>query len=504
MQKIRKRVVKGEDFAKVAQEVSDDKSAKDNGGNLGYFTAMQMVYPFESAAFSTKIGNISNIFRTQFGYHIIKVHDVREAKGEILTAHIFVRIEEDAPLEVIKKAKEKIDKAHHDLLEGVPFDKLAASYSDDKATASKGGQLPWFGVGRMVEEYQDAAFALKTNGDFSEPVLSPYGYHIIKRIDVRKMQSFESMESGLKEKIKRDPRFEVVKNNLIESIKDEYNFKEFPKTLEIFVEHFLSTLSDKEPWNPEKLGDLDGVLFTLLDTEFTMKDFAKNLGRLRLMKRESDMGAIVTDLYNGYVTTSCSEFEEARLELKYEDFKILMNEYRDGILLFELTDDKVWSKAIEDTIGLQKYHKENEKNYQWGERIKVRIYSCKDKESAENVKLLIKKEGDLPIDFIKDMVEEKRLGLIDIKDGVFEKGQNQVTDQIIWKMGLSNSISDELGNVSFANVVGILKPENKKLNEAKGYVVADYQEYLEKVWINSLREKYPVIINEPVLKSLAR
>ena len=189
--KIRDMILKGADFSKVARDSSEDPSAKENGGDLGYFTGMQMVYPFETAAYSNKIGQLSMPVRTRFGYHIIKTVDIRPAQGEIHVAHLMVRLPKDANDSLIKIAEGKIKEAQQQLNNGMPWDSAVTKYSEDKASAKKGGDLPWFGTGRMVPEFEKAAFAMQKDGDISNIVKTSYGWHIIKRIEKKGMPSFD-------------------------------------------------------------------------------------------------------------------------------------------------------------------------------------------------------------------------------------------------------------------------------------------------------------------------
>ena len=222
--KARERVMKGEDFGKVAKEVSEDPSAKDNMGDLGFFTAMQMVYPFESAAFNSKIGDVSMPVRTKFGYHIIKKTDERKDPGEVFSAHIMVRAGKGTTPDDSAKAVQKINEINGKLKAGGNFEELAKQYSDDQGSAKNGGVLPSFKTGRMVPEFESAAFALKNKGDISEPIKTQYGWHIIKLINRKEIGTYEEMQSELKASIGKDSRSEVSKSSMVNKIKKEYKF----------------------------------------------------------------------------------------------------------------------------------------------------------------------------------------------------------------------------------------------------------------------------------------
>ncbi|MDP4954392.1 MAG: peptidylprolyl isomerase [Flavobacteriales bacterium] len=223
---LRNRIVNGEDFETVAtgKNGSQDPSVRDNKGDLGYFTAFQMVYPFEEAAFTTEVGDISQPLRTRYGYHILKVHDKRDARGEILAAHIMIRVDENNPTSA-QEGEQKINEIYALLQEGNDFAELSTKYSDDPSTAKRGGELPWFGTGKMVEEFEDAAFNLEKNGEISQPFLSPYGWHIVKRIDYKAIPDFKTAKNDIKSKVSRDARAELTKSSFLSKLRAEYQVK---------------------------------------------------------------------------------------------------------------------------------------------------------------------------------------------------------------------------------------------------------------------------------------
>ena len=224
---LRTRITNGEDFDAVARSKggSDDPSVKDNGGDLGWFTAFQMLYPFEEAAFTTEIGGISNLVRTRYGYHVIEVTGRREARGEIRAAHIMIRLKKGSDADASTKSEAKIGQIYDLLQKGIPWDELALKMSEDASSASKGGELPWFGTGKMIEAFEDAAFGLTEDGQISEPVETSYGWHIIKRLEYRAPASFEASKREIEKKVSRDSRSELTRASFIENLKAEYAVK---------------------------------------------------------------------------------------------------------------------------------------------------------------------------------------------------------------------------------------------------------------------------------------
>lgn len=519
--KARKRVSDGEAFDVVAKEISDDPSAKDNGGNLGFFTAFQMVYPFESAAFNTKIGELSMPFRTNFGYHFLKVHEKRKASGEIKVAHIMVIIPKGTSADDETKAKKRIFEIYEKLKAGEDFVKVAKENSDDKGTASKGGDLPWFGTGRMVPEFEQAAFALKNNGDYSEPVKTSFGWHIIKRVDKRDVGNFDDVKADIKNKISKDERADRSRQAVIAKLKKDYNFKEFTDAdnsentkqkkqnkkvqAKRNIEEFYTVVTDSifnGKWNVDEAGKLVKKLFSIGDSLYTQKDFTQYLTKFNRKGQKMNIIEFVDAKYKEFVDNKTIKYEEDRLENKYSDFRYLMNEYHDGILLFELTDKMVWSKAIKDTVGLKEYYEKNKTKYLWDTRYDLKVYNCKsEKLTKKAFDAFSNNKKNLSAEQImKDINKKDTSNMVVSEKGLFLKGDNKTVDS---KIDLLKTTTGFLG--SEGNKIIVIKkvdPQPKSLDEAKGLITADYQTYLEEKWIKDLRAKYKVEVFKETLKNI--
>ncbi|HET6244932.1 MAG: peptidylprolyl isomerase [Bacteroidetes bacterium] len=497
--KTRERILKGEDFGELAKRVSEDPSAKENSGNLGYFTAMQMVYPFETAAFITAVGEVSMPVRTRFGYHLVKVLDKRTARGQILVAHIMVENPKEGSGQDPEAAKSKIVEIHKKAKSGEDFAQLASQYSDDKSSAKKGGELPWFGTGRMVPEFENASFQLLSKSDISEPFQTRFGWHIVKMVDKKEIPTFEEMKSELKNKISKDSRSQLGRVVLISKIKKEYGFKENIKNRDELVKYIDSTFFIGE-WKASSAKSLSKPLFTIGQSSFTQKDFVAYLDANQSKRPDVTVQVVVILLYNSFVENEIISYEESRLEQKYPEFKALMQEYRDGILLFELTDRMVWSKAVNDTVGLEAFYQENKNNFMWNERVKATIYSNSDNTIAKQTRKIVsqsKKKGYSSDDIVKMVNINSQLSL-KAESGKFQKGENDIIDIVTWAPGISQDINKD-SRVVFVQVHEKLAPVPKTLKESRGMVTAEYQSYLEKQWIKELKAKYPVTINKEVL-----
>jgi peptidyl-prolyl cis-trans isomerase SurA len=560
---LRARVMAGEDFAKVAQSPggSDDPSAKMNGGDLGYFSVLQMVYPFESAAYSTPVGQVSQPVRTKFGYHIIKVVDKRPAHGEVTVAHIMVRsVAEDGP-EKQASAKSKAEEAYARVKSGeLSFADAALKYSDDAATSAKGGELAPFTTGRMIPEFEAQAFALKNDGDFSTPFKTPYGWHIVKRLSYKAPPDFEEAKADLKAKIARDSRAEVTRRKFLTDLRGEYHYKEYPKNIAALDKVVDSTVFKKgnmvldtllrkdvtegpmtrggmkydrtinswikngkataprgmskdhveqspndtlvvrdmqRGWEPDaKLAaKFTKPVFTIDGKQYTQQDLVDWIKEHQRREAVQPIPAYVQDRFEQFVDDRLLAYEDSRLEQKYPEFNMLMKEYHDGILLFELTDEKVWSKAVKDTTGLKDYYEAHKADFQYPVRYDVAIYGCKNADVAKQVRALVAK-GKAGKD-ITAVVNKTDSAALRIDNGLYTPEERPILKGISMP-GLTADM-DLDGRVQFADLHQVVQPSPKPLDEARGAVTAAYQDQLEKDWIKELRAKYPVKVEQDVL-----
>jgi peptidyl-prolyl cis-trans isomerase SurA len=488
-------------FIAVAKKTSEDPSAVENGGDLGYFSSLQMVYPFENTAFKLNVGEMSMPIRTRFGYHILKVNDKRASQGEILTAHIMVSFAKDMGEKDKANLKTKIDEIYAKLKSGSKFEEIARQFSDDKQSAEKGGQLQWFGSSRMPIEFEKASFALQNNGDYSEPFTTKYGWHIVKRLDKKGLASFDDMKADLKQRIGKDSRTQAGKTSLIAKIKKENNFKENVMSKTPFLKVLDSTVYQGkwEAKKADKLGNKE--LFTIGTTKKTQNDFAKYIESHQTARAIMDNNMFLQQSYKEFVDETVINFEDAQLEAKYPEYKNLLKEYRDGILLFDLTDREVWSKAIKDTAGLRVYYSKNKTNYLWEERAETTTYKCLNDKIAKQVRGLLNKNKTEKE--IIDIVNKSSQLNLTSESVTYLKGENKDVDAN-WKKGIvSNNIIDSKENKVVVLVINaILDKTPKTIAEAKGTITADYQTYLEKEWLSYLKNKYTVKVNEDVLKSI--
>lgn len=508
----RARILKGEDFAKVAKSVSEDPSAQKNGGNLGYFTALQMVYSFETAAYTTEVGKISMPVRTRFGYHIIKVVDKRAARGTIKAAHIMIKSTEKDTGVVLANQEKKIAEIYSKLTVGKEdFATLAAQFSQDPGSARRGGELPEFTTGKMVAPFENAAFSLKADGDISEPFKTQFGWHIVKRLSYTGLSSYDEMYATIKAKVARDSRSNKSKEALLAKIKADNNFKEYTKERNDFYKLVSQDDFKNGTWDPSKSEKYTKVMFGFYAAdgeklEYTQTDFSNYIlsQTRRGIKDKSltlNVNSEINKLYKKIVEATALQFKDSRLSKTNNEFRLLMQEYRDGILLFDLTDKKVWSKAVKDTTGLKEFYEKNKTNYMWAERVDATVYACSNEAVAKKVAKLVKskaKKGYSNDDILKMVNTESQLDLT-IKEGKFTKEQDDNIAKALWKEGETTTLTTK-ENTVIVVVNKVLPPAAKELNEVRGLVTSDYQNFLENEWVTALKAKYTVTVNKEVLK----
>jgi len=499
---IRKQALKG-DFESLAKKHSEDPSAKDNGGSLGWFSALRMVYPFETAAFTTPVGEISQPVRTRFGYHILKVNGKRDALGEVSAAHIMIKTGKDASEEQIAKAKEKAFEVKGILDKGQSFEETAKKYSEDKGSSGKGGVLPKFGTGRMVPIFEETAFSLKNDGDISAPILTDYGWHIIKRIKRFPVASFEEIEKELAAKVGKDSRSQKSKLSVLNRVKKEYGFKEDRSTLDQLGKYLDSKLIEGK-WNADTAKDLSKKVFSIGKKTFSQSDFANSIGSHQARRGPEDLMVIMNGMYTKYVEESLLAYEEQQLPAKYPEYKALLKEYRDGILLFDLTDDKVWSKAVKDTTGLKEFHAKNEGKFMWEKRLDADIYYCQKDSIVEPLKKVLakklKKGKPEREELLKEFNSDSKLNLR-IEEDQYEADDEKILEKVEWKKGVYGPYKDGENQI-LVLVKDVLAPASKTLKEARGLVTAEYQNHLEKEWIKELRGKYKFKANRELLSKI--
>lgn len=501
-----KMLLEGADFQQMAKAQSEDQNVVNNQGNLGYITAMMPngFYEFENAVFNTEVGKIHpELVISPMGLHIIKVNSERPASGEVEVAHILIRDPENAHVE---GAKAKIDLAYKELESGRFFDEIVREFSEDRLTVTKAGYLGFFGINRYEKAFEDAAFSLKENGAYSKPFRTSLGWHIVKRLNKKELEPLQVVKGRIQTQVTQDERFEIEKERMIDRIKENAGFKENKELVEKFAKDLdMEFLTYR--WKPIEASK-EQTLFTMGEdfkgTTHDFQDFLVRSQRSRLqMAKDSNAYKAAMILYDEFINESCIKFAESKLEVKYPEFKSLMREYEEGILLFEATKMKVWDKASQDTVGLKAYHNEHKNKYMWGERAQVVNYVLSDvnAKKAEKIKKYALKNGHEKT--LKKY--NRRYDVVNAEVLKVEKPNMEEQTGLPWQEAYSSELMEAGENAyAFSFVEALLPAQPKLLKEARGYIIADYQDYLEKQWVASLKKEYKVEINEEVLQEMTR
>lgn len=494
---IRERALSGEDFIKLAKESSEEPSAKEHGGELGYFSVFALVYPFESMAYNTPVGEISSIVRTQFGYHIIKVNDRRKRSPEITVSHIMISDKED-PLRTFDP-EVRIQEIYTLLQQGESFENLAKQYSDDKNSGKRGGKLNKFTKGDLrSEKFEEAAYGIKEVGEVSKPVKTSFGWHIIRLDEKHSLGTFEEMKESLVKRVQDANRLKIVTHKVNNKIKDKYGYT-LNEDYKDFFENYLTDDVLLRKWEYDSIApDQNKGLFSIGDKELKYSDLASYIfTRQRRSKSYKTKKALLSGMFDEFETLELKNYFRDRLEFENEEYAAIISEYRDGLLIFDVMNKNIWNKAKNDSIGLKSYYNETKEQYAWNERVDAIMVSSTDSSIVRQVAELLK-QGETA-EKIKQQFNTKDKVNVIVSNGVYEIGKSDLPDGFVAKVGVTDIFSN---NDSFTvlYVNKIMPPSLKSLDEVRGRVLSNYQNYLEQKWVEQLRSKCNIEINKRALK----
>lgn len=491
---VKKQIDAGADFTAMAKKYSEDPSVARNNGYLGYIKGFMTVYPFEQAAFTTEVGTVSEPVLSRFGYHLVKVISRRTDPGEVLTAHVMVMLPTSmTPTE--EAAKEaKIREAYSKLQTGASFEDVVQEYSEDPGTRETGGRMRWISTGRIVKEYEDVAFSLQV-GEISEPFKTQFGWHIVTVLEKRGVKPYAEMQKEIMRRIAREDRAGNGRETLIAKLKEEYNYN-FNGEKMSQLKELAITLGDGFQ---NAISADNETLFTLAGKNYKVSDYAEYYAANKQVQ-DLDIEKYLIESVDEYINYEVIAYENSILEDKYPDFRNLYNEYRDGMLLFEISNREVWDKASKDEKGLKKFFKKNKRQYSWSEpRFKGIVVQCSNDSIARVAEARLK-ELDYE-ESAKVLNKELNTGserVIKVKRGLFVKGDNEIVDYSVFG---GKPYFDEVFPVSFAKG-RLLKKGPESYTDVKGQVTSDYQQKLEKDWVKSLDKKYKVEINQEVVSTI--
>lgn len=501
--KLKKELDGGADFAEMARKFSGDQYSAKAGGKMGYINALlpNGFYEMETAAYETPVGKHSAPARTIMGYHIVKVDAKRPAIGTIEVAQILIRVPKGQDAEAVKP---KIEAAYKTLESGITWDNVVGQFSEDEKTKKRGGQLGFWKLNSTSPTLLNAAFGISKDGAYSKPVLTSAGWHILKRISKPKLQAYDVEKGRLQTQVERDDRFREAREVFLKKVKTEAGYTLNEKTWTSFLGTLDKNFNTYKWKAPKPSGE---TLYTLGDKTVSLGSFTDFLARNARFRatfgRRNTPIRVAEEMIAQFSDTQALDYEKSQLEKKYPDFKSLMREYQEGILLFEITKTEVWDKASKDTIGLKTHFEANKSKYKYEERAEVIEYTVKTqskkllkkarktakKKGAAAVASKINKKGKL-LTFSEKVLDKTRL----VKLGITKLKKGAIS---------TNQLNDD-NSTTFYAVKEVIAPRQKTLKEAKGFVVADYQEELEKEWIRTLRKKYAVKLNQEVFDGLVQ
>ncbi|MDE6440147.1 MAG: peptidylprolyl isomerase, partial [Bacteroidales bacterium] len=493
---VRDSILKGADFAQMAYRHSDEVvRRKKRGtvaftgreGDLGYFTSFGMVYPFEQAVYNMKVGEISKPVRTRFGYHIIQLLDKQKALGKVSIAHILVKETAADTTEGAKAAvKDKIDEAYDRLERGDAFEATARYYSEDAATADKGGLLQEFTVNRMMPEVVAVIYGMEP-GTYSKPIHTRLGWQILYLYNASGVESLEALRPEIEYRIRtnRDVRAEMPLQSFAHKLMREYGIKENSELLSTFLKTQMTDDVLQGRWTYDSTNALyKRTLFVYDGKSVPLGDFARYVAEKQRATNDGTKDMVVRKMYELYKSTYAFQDEILKLDKKYPEFKDLMDEYRDGIYLFEMMNEQVWTKASVDTAGLEAFYEAHKADYMWPKKADavLVVYDVREAETDKVRKWITKAyaSGKTEAAQLQKEADKKfGVGAVRVEEGQYGPGESMFLDRIVWEEGVSNDILSGESLKAFAVIRDIIPEKQKKLEEVRGIVITDYQNYLD-------------------------
>ncbi len=495
----------GKGFDETAIQFSEDPFVKNNKGDLDFITVFDLPYAMETVAYQTHPGKFSSVFRTAAGYIILKKTAERPAAGRIRVAQILVAFPYQATEAAKAETQKRADSIYQAILNGADFAELARKFSGDNLSYQLGGSLPEFGIGKYERGFENTAYNLKKDGDVSEPYASAFGYHIIKRIKRIPVPSVADKKTldELKEKIKQDPRIAVSRKQMLQTILKKTQFKEFVPPGNSLWEYTDSLLLNKKPALDAGINETS-VLFQFPDKKYSIGDWITYRKSLKSSPNLTN-GKTPAEILDGYRQIIAFDYYKQHLEKYNAAFAAQVNEFRDGNLLFEIMQRQIWNRSSADSLGLKKYFEAREKNYWWKPGAETIIFNCSNQSIANKLGIALAKN----IGNWRKIVDSLG-GQVQADSGRFES--NQIPGKGITVGGSRfteyfQTISADNKNkpVQFAYIIREYPvPSPRTFSEARGLVINDYQNELENKWIEELKKKYPVKINEAVFKTLPK
>ncbi|MDC7999207.1 peptidylprolyl isomerase [Gilvibacter sediminis] len=498
--KLRQEIIDGKrDFENAARQFSGDPSAADTGGDLGWFSVFKMVYPFETVAYNTPVGEISEIVRTQFGYHFIEVLDRRLVAKQVTVAHIMISPKQDDPN---FDAEARINELYGNIQQGASFEDLARQYSDDKNTAQDGGKLSRFGPGMLnAENFERAAFSLENPGDMSKPLQTDFGWHIIKLLERHEYPTFEEVEPRLKQKVQQAQRLDFIKAMSIQELKARYNVTTPDHVVPFFADFLTDSIKTKTWKYTDSLNPaMKTEIFNLNGTSFTYDDFARFIEeRQRKSARKGTTYGAAKTFYSEFELATIRDFFKDNLDKEDQGFANIVQEYKEGLLIFDLMESEIWGKVRKDSTGLEAFYNDQIENYQYKPRVVGLVASTPNESVAKKVRKALKKGATLA-ELQAQFNTENETQVI-FSQGTYAAGHRLLPEAYKLATGVSK-VYNKAGQFTVIRTDELLAPTAIPLETIRGRVMGDYQAALESTFMERLKKKFKVKIDQAVLKEI--
>ncbi|MCB0463059.1 MAG: peptidylprolyl isomerase [Flavobacteriaceae bacterium] len=491
---LRERLLK-EGFDKV-------KASAHNGNtifveDLGYFSGFKMVYEFENEAYKTPVGEVSKPFRTQFGYHVVEVLDKRKSRGEVTVGHIMV-LNQQKDSTVIPEVR--INEIYKLIQQGQEFEDLAKQFSEDQSSARNGGKLTPFKSGQLASvKFENEAFNMKNIGDISEPFQSDYGWHIIKLYEKTPLEPYEDVRNELEQRVKRDSRSKLINASMSKNLRKKYNVSSKNSAL-VYFQTLVDESYFNKAWNIPETLKKDEQLVTIGKKTFTYLDFANHLkASQKSVSEKLSPQDLINMQYDAFLDKEVLAYHEENLEFENEEFANILNEYREGLLLFDLMESKIWNAVKNDTIALKNYYEANKSKYTWPERIDAIVITSANNDYIKKAKKAL--ENNMGIDDIKAQLNTKAQQNIIVTTGLMAREDQTFPATFVFKKGISE-IYEHNKSFHVAKINEVLPESTKSFEDAQGPVISEYQTIYEDNWLKELTAKYKININKDVLEKV--
>ncbi len=501
---IKQRIKLGEPFESVAKGASDDPTVNINGGNLGYITVFQTPLPFENAIYRMKPGELSIPIRTASGYHIIKVQDKRNNQGRIKVAHIMKATPPGSTEAARSRARQEIDSLYLLLENRADFSELAENNSDDMMSSNYGGELPWFGSGEMIHEFSMAAFNLLRDNDYTRPVKTVYGWHIIKRLEKEPFPSGDDARKYLESKLSNSYLMSESKKSFAEKLKKIYDYKLNRDAVEWFYSIADSSFRHGNDYIIRNRIPGD-ILYSFASEKCSMQDFFSFIRQNANRTPDHNSVVFINALLEQKVYNHLLEYENSILEDKYPEFRYLMNEFYDGILFFEISDSLIWKRSENDSTGLIEYYNLRKDEFMKEPAAHARVYEIHKNAGKRKTRRILRaiRRHHNDDDYYQEVMAEaisRKDTLVKITEGTWERGINPFLDNIRWNRGLSQQQNNN--GIILVDILEVKKERYKDPEDIKGIIISGYQEYLEEHWLKELRKKYQISVNRIMIEKL--